>query len=245
MDITLCLGFCCYIYKKPPTVRIYVDNFFIDEFELTDSMPKNKVTDFINVINSFRKTDSRRFVSELDPTLYLDKTDINKNIKIMFFNMKNLNFNNKKSCNLKIEVKNNDTNYNNGFISNSTLVSLPIVFITSTKILENFKNFFMKYDKMYKKRQKIYNDINAIKNFYKTKQNFLSPFTPQSLYFYQEQSKRKISSYFFGGNGEFIFTFYKKYNTLIENIDIGYKKINQKDAGYLLSLSDKYIQYAN
>jgi hypothetical protein len=81
----LALGFYCQIYKKKPNIRIFINNIFIDEFDI-------EPYDFEN--NSV------------------------PNLKFYQLNLPN-NF---KEYSIKLNIKNSDSNYNNGFMTKSTLI---------------------------------------------------------------------------------------------------------------------------
>ena len=82
----LALGFYCQIYKKKPNVRIFVNNIFIDEFDI----------------------DSHDF------------ENCNSIPNLKFYQLNLLDEFHKHS--IKLEIKNSDSNYNNGFMTKSTLI---------------------------------------------------------------------------------------------------------------------------
>ena len=82
----LALGFYCQIYKKRPNVRIFINNIFIDEFDIE---PHN-----------FR--------------------DYNSIPNLKFYQLNLLDELHEHS--IKLEIKNSDSNYNNGFMTKSTLI---------------------------------------------------------------------------------------------------------------------------
>ena len=82
----LALGFYCQIYKKRPNVRIFVNNIFIDEFDV----------------------DSHDF------------ENCNSIPNLKFYQLNLLDEFHKHS--IKLEIKNSDSNYNNGFMTKSTLI---------------------------------------------------------------------------------------------------------------------------
>ena len=82
----LALGFYCQIYKKKPNVRIFINNIFIDEFDI-------------------------------------ESHDFNDNNSIPNLKFYQLNLpNNFQEHSIKLEIKNSDSNYNNGFMTKSTLI---------------------------------------------------------------------------------------------------------------------------
>jgi len=65
MDLTLCLGFTCIVYKTPPTIRIFVNDFFVDEFELHATVRKKDVSTFYKSVSQIKQKTTT--ISELDP----------------------------------------------------------------------------------------------------------------------------------------------------------------------------------
>ena len=83
----LALGFYCDIYKKSPNVRLFLNDTFIDEFDI-------------------------------DPFSSLDAGM--PSIKLYQINLVDA----VGTYNIKLQIKNNDSNYNNGFMTKSTLIKL-------------------------------------------------------------------------------------------------------------------------
>ena len=56
MDVILSLGFLCNIFKKAPTVRLFADDYFLDEFnfdyDFVSSTEKYQNGDFNEIILS-------------------------------------------------------------------------------------------------------------------------------------------------------------------------------------------------
>jgi len=242
MDLTLCLGFTCIVYKTPPTIRIFVNDFFVDEFELHATVRKKDVSTFYKSVSQIKQKTTT--ISELDPKIIYPQKDIDSNISLKFYDLKNISSNNKNKCNITIEVKNQDNNYTNGFSTQSTLLSFPIVLLTSTKIIANFKSFYRRFLSKTQRIRGAQKKAKDIKKYYINKK-FITPIVDQSFSFYDSKSKKNVDSWLFGGDGKFKFDFYKKYNTTVPDSKIGFKRIGQGDAEHLLAISDKYSQYAN
>jgi len=124
------------------------------------------------------------------------------------------------------------------------LLSFPIVLLTSTKIIANFKSFYRRFLSKTQRIRGAQKKAKDIKKYYINKK-FITPIVDQSFSFYDSKSKKNVDSWLFGGDGKFKFDFYKKYNTTVPDSKIGFKRIGQGDAEHLLAISDKYSQYAN
>ena len=133
MKYLLVLGFSCKVYKKEPRIRLFFNEQLIDEFNISN-YPKS-----INFIRNVEKILNLKH--PLEP--YAEKTII-KYIKdfmppLRFYNL-NIEDQLQRS-HIRIDVDNNDNNYNNGFMTKSTLLQFKILSLlpADRKIYEWFK----------------------------------------------------------------------------------------------------------
>ena len=88
MLYTLGLGFYCDIFKKKPNIRIFLNNHFIDEYDIDECLSTIP------------------------------------NLKFYQINLRTF----PPNISLQLKVKNSDSNYNNGFMTKSTLLTLHTFF---------------------------------------------------------------------------------------------------------------------
>ena len=61
MDLTLIIGYVCNIYKKSPSIRIFLNDFFIDEFECNNTISIDEMVSYrpkdgsVNKIFGYKK----------------------------------------------------------------------------------------------------------------------------------------------------------------------------------------------
>ena len=197
MSYLLFLGFDTILYKVNPIARIYINNYFIDEFCV------NKNISFKNKKSSI-------------PLLYPKNNTYNSKIGFCkcFEIDKKLLFDSKIN-ELCIEIFNNDNNYTNGFLSKSTEVFLSYVFCIQKKDLLN-------YEKIIIQRQQFKNSLNNTKNivdWYTRPKYFLFDLFkhPRTFNFYKDKffwlhQEKKINpenTEFVGGSGKFVILFNK------------------------------------
>jgi hypothetical protein len=166
MKQVIFLSFYCQVYKKLPTARIYIGDKLIDEIEIPeyyteDFLKSNKL--YFNPAKSFRRSaDGKKTSFELT---HRDETFKKKHMldnyaelfkeEFSYFPFKEMPAKRKKihpkifvyiindevlkSADglLKIEIKNLDSDYNNGFISKSTLLMLDTFYIIPYALFEN------------------------------------------------------------------------------------------------------------
>ena len=121
MDYVLITNFSCKIYRKQPTIRLFVSETFIDEYELTDNPNYDK--DYECITKNHR-----------------DLSNLNLN-NLKFYDLKLKN----PYENINFDFKNNDNNYNNGFISKATYINCNVLYLIPKKIFSNYENFYDGY----------------------------------------------------------------------------------------------------
>jgi len=117
------------LYKKFPTLRIHADDRLIDEFELNEA-------------DLFKETyvfDRKTFPSGPEGTAswHLDRF-YSKKIRVYKIGEKYLN--NK----ITIDIKNQDNNYTNGFMTRSTLIRFSNIFLMPEELYVNLTDLIAK-----------------------------------------------------------------------------------------------------
>jgi hypothetical protein len=204
MKYLLVLGFACDVYRKEPHTRIFFGDKFIDEFHI-----KNFKDNLLTARENFLA--GKHVLQPYSSADYLD--NISKNLPpIRFYEIDLDQIKNQDE--LRIEIKNADSNYNNGFMTCSTVVKLQTC-------------YFFPLDKKLICRLA---DISKKKIF---KQNYAQcrkqkrgcfDLTQRALKWHGENgttldSKDTVLKHYkIGGNGYFSCKFIKKYEIFIPEV---------------------------
>ncbi len=131
MNHILCLGFNTLKYRKDPFVRISINDRFLDEFEVDAGQvggeedhkgwDKDRLI-FNKKYFEIKRRDYRGRETEWTKDSYKDA--INDKIKLKFYELPYSVLRNK--VNLQIDVKNEDNNYTNGFMTKSTYLYFTV-----------------------------------------------------------------------------------------------------------------------
>ena len=131
MQYVLGLGILCKKYKKNPIIRVFADDTFIDEFEIAHDDETKKFTD-------------------ISKNLQLGKNHTAKHFHLSYIDERHLN------SKISIHVQNDDSNYTNGFMSKSTVISFNSTFLIPKHYLDNNCKFYSEaYDKWHKFKWKV------------------------------------------------------------------------------------------
>ena len=110
---------------------------------------------------------------------------------------------------IKIEIKNTDSNYSNGFMTQSTLLYLSVFYMIPYMLFKDPINYGQRYLDLFSRESTTYN-VKKMILFYKTRlqwpKNFNDYFTV-----YQNNIKKKAVENVVGGNAKFQIEMKKKY----------------------------------
>lgn len=253
----LSLGFSVIKFKKFPTVRVWIDDTLLDEFEVTtknnfnrkhqghirwesDDLIFHPVTS--SLLKSFKNMDKKTFYFE-------NKTNkkfpiLNDNLHLRFYEIDDKVLD--KKFNLKIEIQGSNSNYTNGFMTKSTLLNFSICNILPKVFFTNLIDFvdkfeFSKYGKYNKKT--FQKDIEIVK-YYKRRRNLLDNFVYYSNWKGPDANSNN-QKIWCGEKGIFSLDFIKKSKifTAQKPIPIGYPRLG--NFVLLCGLQDKYLEYEN
>ncbi len=121
MDVILSLGFLCNIFKKAPTVRLFADEYFLDEFTLKNTVDKSTLKSLLSNKDNFDFIFPKKVSNLLDPNVQMVDPQIDANVEYKFYRIKKFNLKKKDKVKVKIEFYNRDSNHTNGFITKSTM----------------------------------------------------------------------------------------------------------------------------
>ena len=190
MSYILCLGLQSFQYNKEPLVRLYLDDTFLYEFNI-----KTKKTSKDFKIYIAKKNQNKFFYENFRETLffsneykeYLKNTHSLKNVNnfnkvlryqgnvladdvnFFFFKLDATRVSNAQ--NLIIEILSFDSNYTNGFMTESTIYSLRAGYLIPEQIIENYSKFFQSYHEKQQKHKNSCKSLTEIVNWYKKNYN--------------------------------------------------------------------------
>jgi hypothetical protein len=228
MKYLLVVGFACDVYRQEPRARIFVGNKLIDEFYIQHH--KDTIT---TAIKKFRQDkQSLQPFSEPElvniqiknfPPLRLYEVEIDTTLD---------------REELRIEIKNSDSNYTNGFITSSTLIKLQVCY------------FFPLHQKLLLRLKKIKNKIR-LQNYAwcRSDKNRIFdllhrrlPWQGKNVKIF-DSNRYLLTEFNLGGDGVFTCELVKKYQILISKLKKSSRyNFNTLIVDYLLN---KYNEYAN
>lgn len=180
--------------KSYPTIRLSIDNQFISEFECDNEK-------FVDVEHTIQIDSSISLI----PTPYRKKSlKINKRSwtvpsKFKIFELDSSKWDNNHKLN--IEILNNYSNYNNGFVSKRSLISFLPVYLIPTSLLKNKEIVTRLIKKIHKVYENLKNPYNSFTLPDRKKWCWPGPYPGPN---------EDDTMNFFGGNTKIIFTIKKR-----------------------------------
>jgi hypothetical protein len=228
----LILGFYCNVYRKEPRCRVYANDVLLDEFDIPHTPNKEPGISTSILDPLFRKNYQTSVLNAFktnSPFLkYIDFDDSDTDI-----------------LNIKLKIQNDDNNYNNGFMTKYTHITLPYVYLLSKKSLKNIKDIKNNYKYSRQKWEKY--SYSNILNFYSNRLDLFNNLIPfAKLNFPNIKVKNyKKQKYTIGSTGYFQLTLQKKLGFWKPNTDVykGYWWIGVTE--FIEYFYDKYKQYEN
>ena len=121
MKYVLGLAILCKKYKKNPIVRLFINNQFIDEFIIDDT--------------------TKLFKGPAEKSLQIDFSN-----KYKIFEVDENIF--KNDSKIRFEIQNKDSNYVNGFMTKSTLISIECIFLIPKTLLKRYNLIWKTFYKL-------------------------------------------------------------------------------------------------
>lgn len=227
MKYLLVIGFASDVYRKEAQARIFFGDKFIDEFYI-----KNFKDNLLTAKENFLA--GKHVLQPYSSADYLG--NISKNLPpLRFYEIELDQIKNQEE--LRIEIKNNDNNYINGFMTCSTVVKLQTC-------------WFFPLDKKLLCRLKDISDKTPIlrKNFFNKNFAPLFNLTVNALKWHGENGialdikNTFMPHYKIGGTGYFSCKFVKKYGIFIPELYKSNRYCFPTGINYIIN---KYEQYAN
>jgi hypothetical protein len=233
MRYLLVVGFACEVYRREPLARLFMQNKLIDEF-------------YIQHHKDTLDTDFEKF-SENIHILQKNLLAIDSHLKVRMKNFPPLRFyeveidqSNNDMLELRIDINNNDTNYNNGFMTSSTFIKLQVFYFfpLNEKLLTRLNKIMIK------------NKFNKNYNWSQSNQNFIFNLTINGVEWKGKNGKNfnNLKNNIFhkhkiGGDGHFTCILVKKYGIFMSILSKSYRYNFNKI--FLDHFYNKYRQYAN
>jgi hypothetical protein len=229
MRYLLVVGFACEVYRKEPRARIYINNQLIDEFYIqhhkdTFTTAAKKSWGDTHILQPYSYTERENIKINCLPPVRFYEIEIDQK---------------QNQAELYIEIKNDDSNYNNGFMTNSTLLQLQACYFfpLDKKIISRLfeirkKNFIKKNYAWYRSNKNI---------IFRPNENDMQwqGENTQTFKFTDVSNLNKI-----GGNGHFICKFVKKYGIFISKLSRSYR-YRFFETTFIDGIINKYNEYVN
>ena len=225
MKYLVVVGFNCEKYRKEPRARIFVGDKLIDEFYI----PYHKDT----LPTAMKNFWQNKHI--LQPFSYSESTNMYiKNFSSLRFYEVSMDMT-LNQVELRIEIKNSDSNNVNGFMSKSTLINLQVCY------------FFPLHQKLLLRLKEIKNKNSLTQNYawYRSDINHIFNFVSNVNYMIWKGDNKQIftPNFRIGGNGYFSCLLVKKYGIFITKNNKPYRyNFNPLIINYFI---DKYHQHAN
>jgi len=142
MQYVLGVGFICHKYKQNPKVRIFVDDLFIDEYEIDKHDPVENTLTIDRLRYWFPDWQAAHPWPSLEKMKRKGDTTMVRSIpqrdqwpkQWKTYTLDETILQNKKQ--IKLEIDNNDSDYTNGFMKRSTIIDLRHVFLLPVDLLD-------------------------------------------------------------------------------------------------------------
>lgn len=231
MRYLLVIGFACDVYRQNPRSRIFFDNKLIDEFYIQNN--KDTLTP---AIENFFLNNYILKPSPMDALLNLSMKNF---APLRFYEIEVDQTKNQQE--LRIEIKNNDSNYNNGFMTNSTLLRLQVCHFFPLN-----KELLARLVKIRKK-----NLINQKYAWFRSNKNTIFKLIENGIEWNGENTQTvsttnnlHLNLIKIGGSGYFSCKLVKKYGIFITKLYKSYR-YNLINTSLMYYFINKYEQYAN
>ena len=256
MSYILFLGFKTTVYKKPATIRVFLDDYLLDEFSLIPTHPCDQNNSSLQSShyykwmrkNTYNTHEDLRSVENISNFFHED-------IIFKIFELDEKFIKEKQKHNLVIELIDSDNNFTNGFITKSTMISLYLAYLIPKSILINFSTFYNDFIQKKKELKKTHLDLISIVNSYKIKPvmfnllfNSINLDKKYLLNWYSnitDKEEKIVFNSWIGSQGHFNLIFDIK-----QNIDIDINNTNicnecTLQAVIVQMLKNKYTEYEN
>jgi hypothetical protein len=231
MRYLLVLGLFCNVYRKKPRIRLFFNNQLVDEFNMPHQ-PKNK-----NLIHP--RINLKHLLQPLTHKMQIEYAE--KSLPPLLFYHIDVD-NQITQTQIRIDIDNNDSNYINGFITNSTLLQIKVLSLLpqNKKIYEWF---LQKHTSRRNTDRYAWYRRKLINRFFKFDQAKWIGNNGQKINCNNDMS---IEEYSIGGSGSLTCELKKKYGILLaKNQIIKRSYIFGQDLHLHDAIYYKYEQYAN
>ena len=236
MSQVLILGFNSFVFKQNARARIFLNNNFIDEIDIPEFINEFFLMRFKKKEESVYSRISRNIQNNSKeihnfhscPTLFF--YEINDTVLA-------------KDVNIKIEIKNQDNNYSNGFMTQTTYVEIAHLYLLPKRLVDRYlkqKKIKQKNnDKLFKrKNMPVFENLVNFTHFinYKNQKTHATMFTTADDGHFKTQLHKVHSRY--------TANLADQYGVLTDKIIIGKESRALRDK-WKHFIFDKYLQYEN
>ena len=229
MKYLLVVGFACDIYRQEPRARIFIRDKLIDEFYIlphkdTSCPAMKNFAQNLHILQPFSRSAGDNIQINNFPPLRFYEIEIDTTLD---------------QTELRIEIENSDSNYTNGFITNSTLIKIQVCY------------FFPLNQKLLLRFKEIKNKNRSTQKYawYRDNKNRIFDLAFNGLY-WQGKNGQIVDSdvdllmcYDLGGDGVFTCELVKKYQILMRKPKKSYRyNFENRLIDYFIN---KYEQHEN
>ena len=119
----LMLGFYCEVYRREPLCRVYVNDVLIDEFNIPHTpIKKDLLPPNVRLDPAFWAQEQYQLQSDPPFLKFIEFDDADQ-----------------RSIDFRVEIKNDDNNYTNGFMTRHTRIMLCQCWLAPVKVWEQFE----------------------------------------------------------------------------------------------------------
>jgi hypothetical protein len=237
MRYLLVVGFVCDVYRREPRARLFFNNQLLDEFNIKHFTQNKNLIDpnkkLKNLLDPYNVELYRKYIIESLPPLFFYEIDIDDRLK---------------KSSIRIDIDNNDSNYVNGFISKSTLLTCSILSLLplNKKIFRWFSEKMI--NKMFTDRYAWFrrDHINSFFGGYRGNIHNKTTWIGNNGQLAGQNIKESLVSYNIGGSGGLHCNLIKKYGIMMPELVETKRSYLYKIHSYVVeSLYNKYEQHAN
>ena len=264
MSYALFIGFKTKVFTTPPTIKVTIDNYYVDEFcpEKYQAEYNEHDPDASGYIYSKEYQAAVKKTVKLDPVPFYKKQDQKPQsyfipeIEWKMFELGSHVIDRGEKHRIVLEVFNGDNNYTNGFMTDSTMIKFDVVYLVPTSVLKDPIKFCDDYNEIRKKFRQHNTTSTEVKNSYKFlsskpklfdiwTNNFRPTYIDNEVratapWYHEDNILKEIqSTEWIGSEGYFKLDFTDE----MFNFNPASKDFPKFDEQLLMGLSDKYQQY--
>jgi hypothetical protein len=239
MTQVIFLSFNSFNYKKNPNARLFINNTFIDEFEISEFIS----SDFLKRINDNKPYND--YINKVGKQIVYEPSSRGSEwedlpvaggpgLKIKVWEIDSSAFHKEGENKIEIKVSNDDNNYTNGLMTLSTLIELKDFYILPKKVLDGgtLQSYYFRHENI--------KGSKKIASYYKERSIFFDNLKEHTT-FTGDQDEKTVgaSRVMVGGSGTFQCTTRTKHGFQKCNLRPGFWRIRQATMKYIINKYSK------